>query len=126
MIIRKSVVLPAPFGPMMPTMPDRGKAKSTFSKSSLSPNALVSFLAMTTSSPRRGAGGMRISWPATSAFASSSTSASYAPRRALLLAWRALGLIRTHSSSRSSVRFRAEACFSSVASFFSFWSSQDE
>ena len=39
MIILKSVVLPAPFGPMMPTMPPFGRSKVRSSKSSLSPNA---------------------------------------------------------------------------------------
>ena len=36
-------------------------------------------------------------------------------RRAFDLAWRAVGLIRTHSSSRCSVRRRAALCFSSTA-----------
>jgi hypothetical protein len=36
-IIRKSVVLPAPFGPITPTMPPRGSVKSMPSISSMSP-----------------------------------------------------------------------------------------
>jgi hypothetical protein len=51
---------------------------------------------------------------------------SYACRRALLLAWRARGDMRTHSSSRSSVRWRAWSAFSSWASRACFWSSQEE
>ena len=35
--IRNSVVLPAPFGPMTPTMPPRGSVKSRSSMSSMSP-----------------------------------------------------------------------------------------
>ena len=46
--------------------------------------------------------------------------------RALPLAWRARGDIRIHSSSRWSVRERAEACFCSISSRFSFCSSQEE
>ena len=62
-----------------------------------------------TLSPRRGPGGMAISSSrvlSLSALASAS-SFSYAPRRALPLACRALGARRTHSSSRASVRWRA-------------------
>ena len=39
-IMRNSVVLPAPLGPMTPTMPPGGSLKSSPSISSLSPNAL--------------------------------------------------------------------------------------
>ena len=46
---------------------------------------------------------------------SSASSFSYAVRRAFDFACRAVGLIRTHSSSRWSVRRRAALCFSSVA-----------
>ncbi len=46
--------------------------------------------------------------------------------RALDFACRARGDIRIHSSSRSSVRRRADACFSSTARRFCFWSSQPE
>src|SRR5438552_188452 len=53
---RKSVVLPAPFGPMTPTMPPRGSEKLRSSKSSLSPYALRMPSASTTTSPRRGPG----------------------------------------------------------------------
>src|SRR5207249_7438025 len=51
---RKSVVLPAPFGPMIPTMAPRGRENVSPSKRSLSPYALRSFVASTTTSPSRG------------------------------------------------------------------------
>jgi hypothetical protein len=51
---------------------------------------------------------------------------SYALRRALPLAWRARGAMRIHSSSRSSVRWRDDCCFSSCCSRVSFCSSHDE
>jgi hypothetical protein len=42
-IIRNSVVLPAPLGPITPTMPPRGNVKFTSSMSSMSPYALRRF-----------------------------------------------------------------------------------
>jgi hypothetical protein len=60
-IMRKSVVLPAPFGPMIPTMPPGGSENETSSNSSVSPKAFESPLASTTLSPSRGASGMRMS-----------------------------------------------------------------
>jgi hypothetical protein len=84
--MRKSVVLPAPFGPMTPTMPPRGSEKFRSSMSSLSPNAFLRCSASTTSWPRRSPGGMRISVGSTCLFFSSASSVSYASRRALLFA----------------------------------------
>ena len=57
-IIRKSVVLPAPFGPTMPTMPPGGSEKERSSNRSLSPKPLASLSAATTRSPTRGPAGM--------------------------------------------------------------------
>ncbi len=107
-IMRKRVVLPAPLGPITPTMPPGGRAKERSSISSLSPKALRTPLASTTRSPRRGPGGMWISLGSLrfSYSRSSASSCSYWLRRALPLAWRARGDMRTHSSSRSRVRRR--------------------
>ena len=52
--------------------------------------------------------------------------ASYAVTRARLLACRARGAIRIHSSSRASVRWRAASAFSSWASRACFCPSQEE
>ena len=60
-IIRNSVVLPAPFGPMTPTIPPRGSVKLRSSIRSRSPYAFRTPRASTTMSPRRGPGGMKIS-----------------------------------------------------------------
>ena len=46
MSMRSSVVLPAPFGPMMPTMPPAGRRKFTFSKITRSPYDLLEVLAL--------------------------------------------------------------------------------
>jgi len=51
---------------------------------------------------------------------------SYSFRRAFPFACRALGAIRIHSSSRSSVLRLAVACFSSISRRFIFWSSHEE
>ncbi len=56
--MRNSVVLPAPFGPMMPTMPPRGRLKERLSISSRSPKPLLRPFASMTRSPRRSPGGM--------------------------------------------------------------------
>ena len=125
-IIRKRVVLPAPFGPITPTMPAGGSENSRFSNSSRSPNAFETPFASITTSPRRGPGGMWISTRSSLTFSSSASSFSYAPRRAFDFACRAFGARRTHSSSRCSVRWRADDCFSSTASRACFCSSQPE
>jgi hypothetical protein len=58
--IRKSVVLPAPFGPMTPTMPPGGREKVRSSIRSLSPMAFFSPSTSITLEPRRGPFGMMI------------------------------------------------------------------
>ena len=58
MIMRNSVVLPAPLGPITPTMPPRGNVKVRSSKSTRSPYAFFRPRASTTRSPSRGPGGM--------------------------------------------------------------------
>jgi hypothetical protein len=60
-IRRNSVDLPAPFGPMMPTMAPAGTLKLRSSISTRSPKLLVTFLNSITSLPRRSATGMKIS-----------------------------------------------------------------
>ena len=59
-IIRNSVVLPAPFGPITPTMPPGGSLKVRLSISSLSPKPLVRPSKSTTFWPSRSATGMVI------------------------------------------------------------------
>lgn len=84
-IIRKRVDLPAPFPPMIPTTPAFGSWKSSPPIKRRSPKPLTSCFASMTTSPRRGPTGivMESSVEArTKAFASS-TSCSYARRRAL-------------------------------------------
>src|SRR6266478_4769466 len=59
-IMRKSVVLPAPFGPMTPTIPPRGRMKPTSSMRRFSPYALRTPCASITRLPRRGPGGIEM------------------------------------------------------------------
>ena len=54
--MRNRVVLPAPLGPMMPTMPPRGRMKDRPSMRSRSPKPLRRPLTSITSSPRRSPG----------------------------------------------------------------------
>ena len=96
------------------------------STSSRSPKPFETPSASTTTSPSRGPAGMWISTLSSPTFWSSASSFSYCVSRAFAFAWRALGLARTHSSSRASVRRRADSCFSSTASRACFCSSQDE
>ena len=56
----------------------------------------------------------------------SATSFSYAEMRAFDFVCRAFGVMRIHSSSRSSVRCRADSDFSSLRRRSCFWSSQEE
>jgi hypothetical protein len=60
-IILNSVVLPAPLGPMTPTMPALGSENDRSSMSSSSPKPLLRSLASITTSPRRLPEGMKIS-----------------------------------------------------------------
>ena len=59
--ILNSVVLPAPLGPMIPTIPARGSENERSSMSRRSPKPLRSPSISMTVSPRRGPGGMAIS-----------------------------------------------------------------
>ena len=60
-IMRNSVVLPAPFGPMTPTIAPAGMRNERSSIRSLSPYALRTFSNSITASPSRSATGMKIS-----------------------------------------------------------------
>ena len=86
MIILNKVVLPAPFGPMTPTIPFGGSMKFKSSNSNLSPNAFATCCASITLLPKRGPFGMKISSLASRSFWSSFKRASYEFRRALPLA----------------------------------------
>ena len=57
-IILNSVVLPAPFGPTIPTIPPLGISKLKSLNKTLSPKALVIFSAFITTSPNLGPGGI--------------------------------------------------------------------
>ena len=111
-IIWSSVVLPTPFGPMTPTMPFGGRLKLSPSISVRSPNPLTRLRASTTRRPSRGSGGIWIrSKSSRCRDAASAAICSYRSSRARLLAWRARGLDRTHSSSCSSrLRSLASRC----------------
>ncbi len=74
--IRNSVVLPAPFGPMIPTIPERGSENVRSSMSSRSPKPLRSPSTSMTWSPRRGPGGMAISSSRSVRFASFDSASS--------------------------------------------------
>ena len=60
-MVLNSVVLPTPFGPMMPTMPLRGSEKVRSLISTRSSKPLVRWCASMTVLPRRGPGGIWIS-----------------------------------------------------------------
>ena len=125
MIILNSVDLPAPFGPITPTMPPGGSLKLRFSIRSWSPKPFDRSSASITVPPRRGPGGMTISaTPATFSLLAASIS-SYFWIRALLLVWRARADWPIHSFSADSARIRAVSSFSSCASRLRFWSSQE-
>ena len=81
-IKRKSVVFPAPFGPITPTMPFGGSTKFKSSNSSLSPYALATCLASITLLPKRGPFGIKISSFSSFSFTSSFNNLSYELRRA--------------------------------------------
>ena len=99
-MVLNSVVLPTPFGPMMPTMPLRGSENDRLSMSTRSSKPLTRSLASITVLPRRGPGGIWISSKSSlRVFSASAAISSYRSSRALDLVWRALALERTHSSS---------------------------
>ena len=79
-----------------------------------------------TCSPSRSATGMKISCVSLRFWYSTLESSSKRARRDLDLAWRALGLPRTHSSSCFMALMRALSCLDSTSSRASFCSSQEE
>ena len=81
--------------------PAGGSENARSSKRTRSPYAFATPSASTTVSPRRGPGGMWISTRSSRTSRSSASRRSYAPSRAFDFACRALGLERTHSSSRA-------------------------
>jgi len=89
---------------MTPTIPPGGNKKVRFSIKSRSSNPLVTSRALTTTSPKRGPGGIAISSRSArrSVDSDSATSSLKALSRALPLLCRARGDIRIHSNSRSS------------------------
>ena len=91
-IMRKSVVLPAPFGPITPTMPPGGSENVRSSTSSRSPKPFATPSASTTTSPSRGPGGMWISTRSSLHVAAPRRAAARRrARRAFDFAWRARG-----------------------------------
>ena len=114
-IILNNVVLPAPFGPMTPTMPPGGNKNERFSMSNFSSKLFTRSVALTTVSPRRGPGGIMISNLSArrSEDSDSATSSLNDVRRALPLLCRARGDMRIHSSSLSSAAWRTLSDFSS-------------
>ena len=67
----------APNGPITPTIPPRGSENDKSSNNTFSPYAFCKPLAITTSLPSRGAGGITISFAAILSFCFSLTSSSY-------------------------------------------------
>ena len=92
-IIRNSVVLPAPLGPITPTIPPGGSEKVRSSISSWSPKPLRRFSASTTTSPRRVAGGMWIWTSSSLTLRSSATQRLVVLQARLLLGLAALGVL---------------------------------
>ena len=116
-IILNSVDLPAPFGPMMPTIAPGGTMNDRSSMSSRSPKPFETPLNSMTLSPSRSATGMKISCVSLRFWYSTDwTAPRSATRRALLFAWRAFGFWRTHSSSSFIALMRALSCFASTSS----------
>ena len=126
-IMRKSVVLPAPFGPITPTMPPGGSEKVRSSNSSLSPNPFDDALGLDddVAEPRAGRD-VDLDAVELHVLLLARAGARRRCRRAFAFACRAFGLMRTHSSSRARVRRRADSVFSSTASRACFCSSHDE
>src|SRR5919108_734435 len=98
-IIRNSVVLPAPLGPMTPTMPPGGSENDRSSMSRLSPKPLRRCSASTTTFPRWVEVGMWIWTSSSLTLRSWATSASKLRRRAFCLAWRPFGFWRAEQEA---------------------------
>ena len=94
-IIRNSVVLPAPLGPITPTIPAGGSVKERSSISSRSPKPLRRSSASITVPPRRGPGGMWIWTSSSLALRSSASRRLVAVQASLGLGAAALG-VRAH------------------------------
>jgi hypothetical protein len=75
-IVLNSVVLPTPFGPMIPTMPPRGMLKLRPSMRTRSPKPLRRPSASMTTLPRRGPAGIWISSKSSLRFFSASAAIS--------------------------------------------------
>ena len=122
-MVLNRVVLPTPFGPMMPTMPPRGIVNDRSPMRTRSPKPLVSAFASMTMEPSRGPAGIWISSKSSFlVFSASAAISSYRASRLLLLVCRPLAFWRTHSSS-SLRRLESFAsflpCTSSRCCFFS-------
>ena len=98
------------------------KLRSSISRRS--PKRLETFLNSMTFWPRRSPGGMKISLVSARFWYSTSESSSKRARRDLLLAWRALGFWRDHSSSFFKALAWASSPFCSCARRSPFWLSQ--
>ena len=120
------VDLPAPFGPMMPTIAPAGMLKLRLSISTRSPKDLLTPLNSITWLPKRSATGIKISLVSLRFWYSKSLNSSKRARRALLLAWRALGFWRDHSNSFFKALARASSPFCSASKRAPFWVSQSE
>ena len=121
--VLNSVVLPTPFGPMMPTMPLRGSENDSPLISSRSPKPFLSLSASMTRLPSRGPGGIWISSKSSLRVLSASAAiSSYRSRRARDLVWRAFALERTHANSSSSRFFILASLRPSMPSRAAFFS----
>ena len=124
--ILNNVVLPAPFGPITPTIPPGGSWNDKLSINNFSSNPLVKLSASITTPPRRGPAGIEICARPTSSRSFWLTKSSYAEILALLLACRAFGEAWIHSSSLDKVLWRLASSLASCSSLLCFCSSQEE
>ena len=119
--MRNSVVLPAPFGPMTPTMPPRGSLKSRFVEQQPVAERLADAVGLDDHVAEARAGrddDLERSRAARFGLLGEQLLVAAEARLALGLA-RLAATCRTHSSSRSSVLLRAPtACFSSTSRRF--------
>ncbi len=122
-MVLNSVVLPTPLGPMMPTMPLRGRENDRLSMSTRSPKPFRRSDASMTVLPSRGPGGIWISSKSSlRVFSASVAISSYRWSRARDLVWRARALERTHSSSsvsRFCIFASLRPCTARRSAFFS-------